>query len=430
MGTGSTAFSSENAGAMIRRAPSVALWSLVFLTVASQVAVVTAGAEVDVFGIAFLTFPAVGLFIVSRQPRNAIGWVMVGLGVCFVMADLLRAYAHFGLIESPDSLPGADWALALQLHAWVAGVGLPGTFLILLFPDGRLPSPRWKPWAYLSALALVLSYVALTILPGSFSESGYPDVRNPLGVDALAPIAGAIVPVVALIPLAMVGCAVALVRRFRRSSGLARVQLKWLAAAAAMVATTYLVLMALDLLIGDPGPHWLTVVSNIGILGFTLIPAAIGLAILRHRLYDIDVIINRTLVYGTSTVTLTSVYLLLVTILQGLLRPVAGQSDLAVAGSTLMVAAIFRPVRGRIQTLVDRRFYRSKFDAQAMLEKFSARLREEVDLVALTADLLTVVDQTMKPATSSLWLHPSTAVETAEAITPAGRKINPINEPA
>jgi hypothetical protein len=188
--------------------------------------------------------------------------------------------------------------------------------------------------------------------------------------------------------------------------------------------------MALDLLIGDPGPHWLTVVSNIGILGFTLIPAAIGLAILRHRLYDIDVIINRTLVYGTSTVTLTSVYLLLVTILQGLLRPVAGQSDLAVAGSTLMVAAIFRPVRGRIQTLVDRRFYRSKFDAQAMLEKFSARLREEVDLVALTADLLTVVDQTMKPATSSLWLHPSTAVETAEAITPAGRKINPINEPA
>jgi hypothetical protein len=224
----------------------------------------------------------------------------------------------------------------------------------------------------------------------------------------------------------MIGCAVALVRRFRRSSGLARVQLKWLAAAGAIVAATYLTLMVLNFLFGDPDPPWLTMVGDIGILGFTLIPAAIGVAILRHHLYDIDVIINRTLVYGASTVTLTIAYLLLVTILQELLRPLAGESDLAVAGSTLVVAAIFRPVRGRIQTLVDRRFYRSKFDAQATLDNFSARLREEVDLVALTADLLTVVDQTMKPATASLWLHPSIAVETADAVTPAG----PINEPA
>jgi hypothetical protein len=415
MGTGSAAFSSENAGAMIRRAPSVALWSLVFLTVASQVAVVTAGAEVDVFGIAFLTFPAVGLLIVSRQPRNAIGWVLVGLGFSLVIGELLRAYVHFALTVEPGSLLGAEWALALTQHSWVAAVGLPGTFLILLFPDGRLPSRRWRPWAFFCAFALVLSYVALTIIPGSFSESGYPDVRNPLGVDALSPISEAIVPVVGLIPIAMVGCAVALVRRFRRSAGIERVQLKWLAAAAAMVAATYLALMALHLLFGDSDRPWLTVLGNIGILGFTLIPAAIGFAILRHRLYDIDVIINRTLVYVALTVTLTGTYLLLVAILQGLLRPLAGQSDLAVAGSTLVVAAIFRPVRRRIQTLVDRRFYRSKFDAQATLDKFSARLREEVDLVALTADLLAVVDQTMKPATSSLWLHPTSVAPGASA---------------
>ncbi len=429
MSVRSSNYSSENAEAMIRRPSPVVIWGVVVLAVASQVAVVITGAGVDFIGNAFLSFPIVGLLIVSRQPRNAIGWIMVGLGVCLVTTELLRAYVHFALTVEPGSLPGAGLALALGQNTWIAAVGLPGTFLILLFPDGRLPSSRWRPWAYFCALALVLSYVALTTLPGSFSESGYPDVRNPLGIDALEPVIGAIVPIVALIPIAMVGCAVALVRRFRRSSGLARVQLKWLAGAGAMVAATYLALMVVSFLFGDPDPRWLTVAANIAILGFTLIPAAIGVAILRHRLYDIDVIINRTLVYSTLTVTLTGAYLLLVTILQEVFRPIAGESDLAVAGSTLVVAAIFKPVRGRIQTLVDRRFYRSKFDAQATLDKFSARLREEVDLAALTADLLTVVDQTMKPATSSLWLHPSTAVKTGEAATTTGRRSNPINEP-
>jgi hypothetical protein len=431
MGTGLIAIRSENAEAMIRRAASVAPWAFVFLTVASQAAVVGTGAEVDVFGFAYLSFPAVGLLIVSRQPRNAIGWVLVGFGFSLVIGELLRAYVHFALTVERGSLPGGEWALALQQHAWVAAVGLPGTFLILLFPDGRLPSPRWKPWAYFCALALVLSYVALTILPRSFSDAGYPGVRNPLGVDALGSITGAIVPIVGLIPIAMVGCAVALVRRFRRSSGIEHVQLKWLTAATAMLAATYLGLMALHFLFGDPDPPWLTMVSNIGILGFTLIPAAIGWAILRHRLYDIDVIINRTLVYSALTVTLTGAYLLLVAILQGLLRPLAGQSDLAVAGSTLVVAAIFRPVRGRIQTFVDRRFYRSKFDAQATLEKFSARLREEVDLEALTGNLLAVVNQTMKPATSSLWLRPSTTRKTGAEAAAAGRGTNhPIDKRA
>jgi hypothetical protein len=415
MSAESSGFRTAHTGAMIRRAVSVAPWAFVFLTVVSQAAVVATGAGVDVYGLAYLSFPAVGLLIVFRQPRNAIGWVLVGLGFFLVTADLLRAYAHYTLTVEPGPLPGGGLALALGQHFWIAAVGLPGTFLILLFPDGRLPSSRWKPWAYFCACALLLSYTALTVLPGSFSDSGYPDVRNPLGIDALELITGAIVPVVVLIPIAMVGCAVALVRRFRRSTGLARVQLKWLAAAASTVAATYLGLMVLNFLFGDPDPPWLTMVASIGILGFTLIPAAIGLAILRHRLYDIDVIINRTLVYGALTVTLTGAYLLLVAILQGLLRPLAGQSDLAVAGSTLVVAAIFRPLRGRIQTLVDRRFYRSKFDAQETLDKFSGRLREEVDLATLTADLLAVVDQTMKPATSSLWLHPTSAAPGAAA---------------
>jgi len=414
--------STDNLGAMSRRSAATVLWCVALLTVAGQVAVVATGAGVDLLGIAILSFPLVGLLIVLRQPRNAIGWVMVGIGVCLVASDLLRSYAQFGLSARPGPLAGARLALALEQHLWIAAIGLPGTFLILLFPDGRLPTPRWRPWAYFCAFALVLCYTALSSLPGSFTESGYPDVRNPLGIDALAPISSAVVSFVVLIPIAMVGCAVALVRRFRRSRGLARVQLKWLTAASALVAATYLSLIVLHFLYGDPDPSWLTVLGTVGILGFVLIPVAIGIAILRHRLYDIDLIVNRTLVYGASTVTLTCAYFLLVAILQGLLSPLAGQSDLAVAGSTLVVAAIFRPVRRRIQTFVDRRFYRSKFDAQATLDRFSTRLREEVDLVALSDDLLTVVDETMKPASSSLWLQPSTTVETgAESAASAAR---------
>jgi hypothetical protein len=375
------------------------------MTVVSLAVSVDPGDGVDVLLLAVLAFPIVGALIASRQARNAVGWVLLGIGFVVILSETLGLYAHYALTVRPGSLPGGEVALALDQHLWVPVIGLPGTFLILLFPDGHLPSPRWRPWARFCAFALILCYVGLSILPGDLADAGYPDVRNPLGIEALSGIADAAVIVVALIPIAMVGCAVALIRRFRRSHGLARVQLKWLAAAAGVVAGAYLCVMVLNLAFGGPDPQWLTVVSTLAILAFVLIPIAIGIAIFRHRLYDIDVIINRTLVYFGLTATLTAAYIIVVTILQGLLRPVAGQSQLAVAGSTLVVAAIFRPARNRIQTLVDRRFYRSKFDAESTLATFSARLRDEVDLETLTADLLAVVDRTMKPATSSLWLR-------------------------
>lgn len=396
-----------NAGAPNGRAVWVGLGCVGLVILAGQVLGASIGEGVDLTGIGILSFPIVGALIASRQSDNAIGWIMLGIGVVAALSTALAIYAHYALTGSPDILPGGGLTLALDQHLWVPAIGLPGTFLILLFPDGRLPSARWRPWAYFCAIALLLCYTGLTILPGSFSEVGYPDVRNPLGIGALSEVSGAVVAIVALIPIAMVGCAVALIRRFRRSNGLARVQLKWLAAAAGLVAATYFGAMVLNFAFGDPDPPWLVFVSNVAILAFVLIPVAIGIAIFRHRLYDIDVIVNRTLVYGALTATLTGAYFVLVTTLQGLLRPLAGQSELAVAGSTLVVAAIFKPVRTRIQALVDRRFYRTKFVAATTLQNFSARLRDEVDLETLTADLLGVVDQTVKPATSSLWLRES-----------------------
>jgi hypothetical protein len=404
----------QELGAMMGRLAWVVLVSVGLLTVTGQVVAVRTGSGVDPFLIAGLSFPIVGALIASRQPRNAIGWVLLGLGAAMGLSAALGIYAYYALTARPGSLPGPGFALALDAPMWVPVIGLSGTFLILLFPDGRLPSARWKPWAYFCALALILCYSLLLILPADFAEAGYPDIRNPLGIDALEPFVGAVVSILALIPIAIVGCAVGLIRRFRRSRGRARVQLKWLAAAAGVVAITYLTLMALSLpsaITGNEAPGWVEALSQIGIFAFMLIPVAVGVAILRHRLYDIDIIINRTLVYGVLTAILSAAYFVVVTTLQGLLRPLAGQSEFAVAGSTLVVAAIFGPARGRIQAFVDRRFYRSKFDAEAILENFSARLRQEVDLETLTADLLAVLEQTMRPATSSLWLRPPAAAK-------------------
>ena len=401
---------STNSGESVPRNRAVTwvvLACVVLLTIAGQVVSATAGeGGVDIFVLAGLSFPIVGALIASRQPGNAIGSIMLGLGVTMALSEALRLYAYYALTVRPGSLPAPEFALALDAPMWVPVIGLSGTFLILLFPDGKLPSPRWRPWAYFCALALVLCYTVILILPTDFADGGYPGVGNPLGIDALKSVGAALVSIVVLIPIAIIGCAVALIRRFRRSRGVARVQLKWLAAASAVVALSYLTMMALHLAFGNPDPGWLKVVSDISIFAFVLIPVAIGIAIFRHRLYDIDVIINRTLVYSALTATLTGAYFVLVTTLQGLLRPLAGQSQLAVAGSTLLVAALFRPARDRIQSLVDRRFYRSKFDAEAIMRGFSARLRDEVDLKTVTADLLAVVDQTMKPAAASLWLRP------------------------
>ena len=397
---------------MTKQTAGVLAWlalSCVVLSVgAAEAFSVANGSGVDPFAIASLSFPVVGALIASRQPRNALGWVMLGVGVGWGFGALLGIYSRYGLTIRPGSLPRPDIALALSEPGWIPVIGLMGTFLILLFPNGRLPSPRWRPWAWFSAIALVLSFIAILIQPGSFTESGYPNVRNPLGVEALRPFSGLALLTIALIPISIVGCAVGLIRRFRRSHGQERLQLKWFAAAGSVVAAVYLVLMALSLpfnVTGREPPSWVEVASNIGIYAFVLIPLATAVAILRYRLYDIDLIIKRTLVYTALTAALTVAYLLVVAGLQRVLHPFTGQSELAVAGATLAVAAIFRPARVRIQAFIDRRFYRRKYDATHTLETFSARLRDEIDLDVLTRELVVLVGTVMQPAHVSVWLR-------------------------
>lgn len=362
------------------------------------------------FGLIILTFSLVGLVILIRQPRNRVGWLLAGVGVVANLGGLLDAYATYGLVINPGSVPRPDVAAALGAGAWAPTIGLMGTFVILLFPDGRLPSSRWRPLAWLSAATIVAVTVTIAVSPGSLDAGPVPTMLNPLGIEsakvALIVLLGIFLP---LLPLCIVASAAALVWRFRRSHGVEREQMKWLAAAGAAVAVSYLATMASTLAASflDDTPEWVSALQRITILGFVLLPLAIGVAVLRYRLYDIDVVINRALVYGGLTITLLSTYLVMVLVMQALLRPLTEQSDLGVAASTLAVAALFGPARRRIQAVVDRRFYRRRYDAARILSAFAGRLRQELDLEAVGADLSAAVRETVQPAHVSLWLRNS-----------------------
>jgi hypothetical protein len=392
----------------------VALGACVLATAADFAYALWLGEGIDIILVLFLSFPVVGGLVLSRQPGSTIGWILLGVGLSWSLPGFLAIYGDYGLAH-PGTLPRPDIAVALNEPTWVLPIGLMGTFLILLFPDGHLPSPRWRKLAWLSATAMTLAFLAILFAPGNFGpESGHPGMRNPLGINAMRPYVGFAFATIALIPLCIVGSAAGLITRFRRSRGHERLQLKWLAAAGGVVATAYLAVMASvfgQLIAGREPTLWTEVVGTIVICLFVLIPIAIGVAILRHRLYDIDLIINRALVYGLLTAGLTIAYLVMVTILQSVLRPVTGQSELAVAGSTLAVAALFRPGRLRTQAFIDRRFYRTKYNAEHTLESFSAKLRDEIDLDALTNELVALVSEVMEPRQVTLWLKESEGIK-------------------
>jgi drug/metabolite transporter (DMT)-like permease len=357
-------------------------------------------AVVDYWGgaLPFLAFATVGVLILSRRPHNAIGWLCWAIGAVIGFGNV-GAQVALRMAGDPVSRPVAlvlllGWAMFL-----VSLLGLL-PLLVLVFPSGRLPSRRWRPAPWLVAGGLVL-YLGLVVLqPGPLGD-GLP--ANPLGVGwaerLMEPIGPVLFLLFGLFVILVLG---SLVLRFRRARGQERQQLKWLTYAAALLVvfppTLGLVLERIDL--------WV-----LGAVAFTLvvsmIPAAIGVAVLKYRLYEIDRVINRTLVYGLLTVLLGAVYVAGVFGLGQLLNPITGESALAVAASTLAVAALFQPARRRIQAVVDRRFNRRKYDAARSVEAFATRLRDQVDLNMLSAELLAVVDQTMQPTRASLWLRPS-----------------------
>jgi hypothetical protein len=343
-----------------------------------------------------LPFVSVAALIAARRPDNRIGWLMLAGILLWNLSAICEAYADHP--EAVTGSPGAAWL------AWGdPWLSMPGALLIffglpLLFPTGRLPSPRWRAVGWLAAGATLLLMSATALGDDVASNERLPTaVRSDRLASWLGPLD--VVAAVALTATA-VGVVWSVIARFRHARGIERQQLKWFALVASLIVVGLLV----------SAPAW--PVSAVGwylaLLGATLgLPVVIGLAILRYRLYAIDRIINRALVYGLLTAGLGALYIAGVVGLPRLLGPITGASDLVVAGSTLAVAALFRPARGRAQRIVDRRFYRRSYDAAKLVEVFSARLRDEVDLEMLVAELHAVVQETMQPAHVSLWLRPA-----------------------
>jgi hypothetical protein len=347
-------------------------------------------------------FASVGALIASRRRSNPIGWLCLLAALAFALAMATFAYTELGTDGS--YLPGAAYAAWLATSGWLVGLLVPATFVLLLFPTGRLVSKRWRAVSIAAAAGLAGALIHESLAPGLLDGTRR-TFENPFRVSALEPVLGTIgaVAVIAIV-VSVMGAIASLLVRSRRGSEVERQQVKWLLYAGTFPPLAWVAGLALEALLGSA--ESVTNVTNALLsLAVAAIPVAIGIAILKHRLYDIDLIINRTLVYGSLTALLAATYFSIVVAMQNVI-PGADDSDLTIAGSTLAVAALFRPLRARVQGFIDRRFYRRRYDAQRTLETFTQTLREKVDIEALSRELVGVVDRTMEPTQVSLWLRP------------------------
>jgi hypothetical protein len=354
-----------------------------------------------------LTFLTIGALVAAHRPSNVIGWTFCAAGLTSAFAFAAEQYGLYARHVRHGALP---WGTVIAWAGWIVFPALASALaaLFLLFPDGRLLSRRWRPAAWLVAGAIVATSweTALAPLPRYLGT-------NPVKLTGMAAaVVRVLDPFIWLVvmPAAMLAAVAALVLRFRRSRGDERQQLKWLVYAGALLVLPFITAIALDLLseLGWVPPGWVDAlekpISGLFLLAIVAMPVAAGVAILKYRLYDIDRLINRTVVYATLTAVLGLGYAASVLVMGQLLG--RDRSNLAVAGATLVMAAMFQPLRRRVQQAVDRRFNRRKYDAAKTIEAFSARLREEIDLDSLASELLAVVRQTMQPTTASLWLRP------------------------
>jgi hypothetical protein len=385
------------------------LWAVaVALTASSLVLLVFNASDPDApvfdwwLGNALVVIEAtVGALVASRRPENPVGWLLCAFAVAVSTSSFGSQYAIYALLARPGALP-AGGALA-WVCSWLLPViiGLQVSYLAL-FPTGRLPGRRWRWLAWLTAAFVCVGAFLAAFSPGAYLGSLGP-IRNPLGTEGFTGVYEAVLYTVS--PVLFVSVTASIFVRLRRSAGVERQQLKWFAYGAAMFAAGTIlnvITLAMD------ASRWLEVANQtiFAALG-TAVPISIGIAILRYRLFDIDALINRTLVYGSLTVTLAVIYLGSVVALQYAFRTLAGQgSQLVVVASTLVIAALFNPLRRRVQAFVDRRFYRQKYDAAKTLEAFSARLRDGTDLDTLGDDLAGVARETVQPQHASVWLRP------------------------
>jgi hypothetical protein len=364
-----------------------------------------------VLNVGFGAFAVVGALLVTKRSTNLIGWIMAAIALMVSIFNAGGAYATYVMLTrgQPDALAvlGA-WAANCY---WFVMLALALIYLPMLFPDGRLLSRRWLPVAVLAGIAasgFVLPRAFMDTLP--LNEAPGYEIDNPIGIEGLGPVEN--LPIVGvlingLLVVAFVGAAASVVVRFRRSRGVERLQMEWFVYVTVVLVGGSILTSVIGVAIGL---RWLEQFSfALSMVSLVALPVTVGIAILRYRLYDIDILINRTLVYGPLTVTLVLIYLGSVVSLQALFRTLTGQvSTLAIVASTLAIAALFTPLRRRIQPFMDRRFYRRKYDARKTLEPFSAMLRDETDLEALNAELVGVVRETMQPSHISLWQRPVT----------------------
>jgi hypothetical protein len=357
-----------------------------------------------------VSFSIVGAIIASRLPASPLGWLYCAAACIIAVAYLSAEYAIYALVARPDSLPAGEALAWLASWTWIPSLGCI-VLSLLLFPNGELPSNRWRWLAWLSVLVTIVGALWAALSPGAIVNLG--SIRNPLGIEGLP---RGYNPVQTIMPALLFVAAVStLGLRLRRTRGIEHQQIKWPAFILVVGAGgSILYDTAISEAIGLRWLEWVGYVVVItALVGF---PISIGIAIVRYRLYEIDIIINRALVYGSLTATLIVLYFVGIVVLQSVFVLLTGQrSTLAVVASTLLIAALFTPLRRRIQSFIDRRFYRSKYDARKTLEAFSTQLRDETDLEALSDNLVGVVRETMQPAHVSLWLRPEASPKGTQA---------------
>jgi hypothetical protein len=378
------------------------------------------------FRIMSLAFPTVGALVASRRPENPIGWIFCGTGLLYGVQAFASGYADYALLERTGSLPGGEFMGWISRWIGIPVLPLAGALLVLLFPNGKLLSRKWQPVIWVAACGSAMLALSAALAPGPLSFQ--PTFDNPLGlggaIGKLGPSessplfdqpslakpadtninAGGVVEIIVrvgffFVLVSWLFSVAAMIMRMDQAKGAERQQLKWFVYTVALLVVGFLAAL---LGFGQHSVAW-----NMGIAAFNFLPIAAGIAILRYRLYDIDVVINRTLVYGVLTAALALVYVGSIVLFQGLFHALSGEtSQLAVVASTLAIAALFVPLRRRVQAFIDRRFYRRKYDVAETLQAFNVRLRNDVDLDSVADDLVEVVQETMQPAHVSLWLRP------------------------
>jgi signal transduction histidine kinase len=363
--------------------------------------------SVDLFGVFTFVFPLAGIFVLTKQPRNRIGWVLLAIGLLGAFGAILTSYSEYGLKIKPGSLPGPAVAEAIAQPMWAPLIGMVGIYLLLLFPDGHLPSPRWKKVAWLGAIGIAGAWILIALGPGKIDGAPIPDLENPIGIEGLRDFEPLVFAFVILIPASIVASAVSLVQRFRRSEGTLRLQLKWLTTAGAFVAVAYAIALLASIGStwsgGSEDPLWVKIIQNAAVASFLLIPVAIGIAVLKYRLYDLDVVINKTLVYGSLAALITVVY---VGIVVGIGTAIGSKRNLALSIlATAVVAVGFQPARERVQRLANRLVYGKRATPYEVLSEFSGGMAHAVATDELLPRMARIVAEGTGAARVDVWLR-------------------------